>query len=112
MGQRMSAQPRFDYWEECLAQSIEEHGVTVTREQLTAIVRDVEGAHDCYGMAFHVPENPLIGELQRARAELKTEREKVFCRTCDGRGRLISAGPYHSSDTQCWKCGGEGKHAP
>lgn len=102
----------FDYWLECLAQSLEEHGVTASAGQLTAIARDVERAHECYGMAFYQPENPMIDELKEAKAALRKERDKVLCRSCSGSGRLrYNAGPW-GIDTQCHKCHGEGKHAP
>jgi hypothetical protein len=101
-----------DYWKECLASSFDEHGVTVTKEQLAAIAGDVAMGNECYGMAFHTPENPLSCELRDAKAALKKEIEKVICRTCNGRGRITTQGPCHSSNSQCWKCCGEGKHAP
>lgn len=101
-----------EYWQECLAQSFEEHGVTATTEQLAAIAKDVEGSHQNYGMAFYEPENPMIDELKQAKAALRKERDKVFCRPCAGSGRLrYNAGPW-GIDTQCNKCHGEGKHAP
>lgn len=100
---------RNQYWEECIASSLDEHGITVTSEQITAIAADIAGAHECYGMAFYTPENPALSELREAKAELQKEREKVVCRPCGGRGRIITPGPYHSSDSQCCKCNGEGK---
>lgn len=104
--------PQFKYWEECLAQSFEEHGVSITPEQLAAVTRDVEGGHECYGQAFHTPEHPAVEELSRVRAELKAERELVHCETCNGRGRITTQGPYHSSNSECWRCRGNGKHKP
>jgi hypothetical protein len=101
-----------NYWEECLAESLDEHGVTATKEQLALIAKDVAGAHECYGMSFHQPENPLVRELDVTRAALKREQEKVGCKVCKGSGRIISHGPYHSSNSQCDKCHGEGKHQP
>ena len=107
-----SRDPRLEYWEECLAQSFEEHGVTATREQIAAVANDVEGARDCMNMAFHVPENPLAGELQRAKAALDHEQRLVFCTQCDGSGRdRYHAGPW-AVDTQCSKCNGKGKRLP
>lgn len=104
--------PRLEYWEECLSQSFEEHGVTATRAQIAAIAADVEAGRDCMGMAFHVPENPLAGELQKAQAALVHEQKLVFCDVCLGSGReRYNAGPW-SINTQCWKCHGHGKHLP
>ena len=44
--------------------------------------------------------------------QLRAEREKVHCRACNGRGRIIDDVGYRSSNSQCFKCNGEGKHKP
>lgn len=105
---------KFDYWQECLASSFDEHGIVVTPEQLVSIAGDVEGAHENYGMSHYQPSSsdryqPQIDKLKR---ELAAERDKVHCQRCDGRGREITQGPYHGSNSQCSKCHGEGRHAP
>lgn len=100
------------YWQECIESAFDEHGVTASPEQINAIASDIEDAHECYGMAFYQPENPLIGELKEAKQALKTEQEKVYCRACNGTGRIYTQGPHHGCDSQCWKCGGYGKHKP
>jgi hypothetical protein len=101
-----------DYWAESLASSFEEHGITATTAQIEAIARDLEISRDNMGMAFHVPENPLIGELARTQAALKLEKSLVHCKRCNGAGRLVSHFGTFQSDSQCWKCHGEGKHKP
>jgi DnaJ-class molecular chaperone len=103
-----------DYWQECVAQSLDEHGVTATDEQINAIASDIEGAHENYGMAFYQPSGPSQSErdLKEAQRKLRAEQEKVTCRECKGRGRIILNGPYHSSNSECHKCRGEGRHAP
>lgn len=109
----MSAQ--LDYWAECVASALEEHGVTATHEQIAAIAKDIQLSHENYGMAFYSPpasELPVFGELREARKELERERSKVPCRVCDGKGMLVTHGPHHSSMGQCWKCGGRGRHDP
>lgn len=63
-------------------------------------------------MAFYQPESPIIGELADAKRALRAEQEKVICRVCNGHGRITSQGPYHSSNSQCHKCNGDGKHKP
>lgn len=104
--------PRFNYWEEAITSSLDEHGVTATAEQIAAVAADMEGAHECHGMAFHVPENPLAGELDRARVALAVEKALVFCDVCKGTGREKYNAGLWSVNTQCWKCHGNGKHAP
>jgi hypothetical protein len=103
---------KLDYWEECLAQSFEEHGITATREQIRAVADDVEGGRECMDMAFYVPENPVHEELARTKRELQKERDKVVCPDCRGRGRLVYASGDRSVDTQCDKCSGEGYYIP
>lgn len=56
--------------------------------------------------------NPETDRADKAEKELKIERRKVHCRECSGSGRIYTPGPYHGSDSQCWKCQGEGKHLP
>jgi hypothetical protein len=104
---------RIDVLKECLAEALDEHaGVSVSDEALTAIAEDIEGFYDNLDLVEYRPANPLISETDRLRAELKRERVKVVCKECHGIGRIISYGPYHGSNTQCWKCHGEGKVKP
>ncbi len=56
--------PYVAYWAECLSQSFDEHGVSVTPEQLAAIAQDVQSAHEMHGQAFYQPESPLIDEVR------------------------------------------------
>ncbi len=58
-----------DYWTECLAQSLEEHGVPASPDQIANIASDVEVSHDNYGMAFGhdaIP-NPVQTELDQTK---------------------------------------------
>lgn len=106
-----------DYWEEAVISSLEEFGVSVSEEQTAGIARDMEVAHEQYGMAFghDVADKNLIAaraqEMADLRAEIRTERDKVTCKTCKGTGRLIVNGPAHSSESMCYKCGGAGRHS-
>jgi hypothetical protein len=79
---------------------------------MAEIATSLETSQDCMSMAFYQPENPMVGENARLERALKVERDKVGCLVCFGRGRIKTQGPYHSSNSQCWKCHGEGKHAP
>ena len=101
-----------DYWFECVAVSFEEHGIVATEKQIDDVAGDIQGAHENYGMAYPTPENPLIGELQTLKLALYKEREKVTCKHCKGTGEEVIHGPSHSSYSQCFKCRGEGRHAP
>lgn len=101
-----------DYWEECIAIAAEECGVTLTDEQIKYMAGAVEGGHENIGMAFHVPENPLRSELDQVKRDLKNERDKVLCPDCGGKGWIVEYGPYHSSESQCSKCRGEGRYLP
>lgn len=102
-----------DYWKTCIEEAVSELGITVTDEQLKDLSEWVEGAHDNYGMAHGhdcIP-NPLASENRRLAKALEIEREKIHCEGCNGTGRIYSQGPHHGSDTQCWKCHGEGRHS-
>lgn len=101
-----------DYWEECIAEAFEDAGITATKDQIGTVVCWVEGAHDNFSMAHGhdcIP-NPLKGENDSLRRELTKERDKVLCGECGGRGRIISHGPVHSSDSECSQCRGEGRY--
>lgn len=100
------------YWEECLSSSFEEHGVMVTPEQLTAIAEDVKNGNENYGQAFYQPENPMIEENKKLAKALAVEKGKIGCLECRGSGRIIENFANRSSNSQCYKCHGEGKHLP
>jgi hypothetical protein len=108
------AYDRDDYWRECVEIALSEAGVTATPEQIKEIAWGVQGGAENIGQAFYTPSasDRYSGEIDRLKRELRAERDKVICETCKGRGRLISYGPYHSSDSQCYKCSGEGRHKP
>lgn len=101
---------RDDYWRECVEIALSEAGVAATPDQIKEIAWSIQGGAENIGQAFYQPESPLIGENENLRRELRTERDKVLCRDCNGRGRIITQGPYHSFDSQCSKCRGEGRH--
>lgn len=111
----MSAKnPYREYWVETVAQSLYEHGVTATNEQIEAIAEDIHGAHSMYGeyFGYHAIPNPLQGEAERLARELQKEKDKVLCEECKGSGRNISYGPCHSFESTCLKCRGDGRHSP
>jgi len=103
-----------DYWHECIAEAFDDAGISATEKQIAVVAGWVEGAHENYGTAHghDVIPNPMQLEAERLERELKAEREKIACPVCKGRGRIITQGPYHSSDSDCWKCNGEGRVKP
>lgn len=105
-----------NYWLEALDNSLDEHcpSVDLTPALREAIANDLRIAHEMYAEVtgqICIP-NPLKSDLEATKRALKAEREKVHCRECNGHGTITTPGPYHSSTSQCWKCHGEGKHAP
>jgi hypothetical protein len=102
-----------NYWKECISIAADECGLQVTKEQLEYLAEAVEGGHENYGMAhgYDAIQNPLEPENKHLRDELKAERNKVICKECNGRGLIVSHGPYHSAESTCWKCRGDGRHA-
>jgi len=109
---------RDEYWRECVAIGAEECGAKLTAEQIDCIAGSVQGGHENYGMASGddvASSNryaDLESALERERDAVRKERNKVLCSACKGRGRIYSAGPYHGSDSECWKCRGDGRHDP
>lgn len=103
---------RTDYYAEGLAEAFEEHGVLATKEQIQAIAEDVVGWSESIGMAFHQPEHPSVIEAETLKKALERERSKVVCRHCNGFGIISVQGPHHGSTSSCFKCNGEGRHAP
>lgn len=104
-----------EYWVEAVAQSLEEHGITATQEQISKVAVDIQHAHEMYGEAFghHFIPNPLEAENKRLSAEVIKEREKVICKECKGKGFLVSYGSGTlMCESQCWKCRGDGRHSP
>lgn len=103
-----------DYWETCIKEAFGEYEIKATDEQVNNVIEWVEGAHENYGMS-HGHEciaDTDIQEIERLQKELKTEKDKVHCEKCSGQGRIISlCGSSHYSNTECWKCRGEGRHS-
>ena len=108
---------KFNYWEDCISEAAEECGAVLTKDQIDCIASWVESAHDNYRQATGLDvadrnySSAKDSEIDRLKDEVKKERSKIHCRTCDGRGRIITQGMYHSSDSECWKCRGAGRKA-
>lgn len=104
-----------DYWREAFMAALEEAEIPFPSDEKLKLGADVlEGAHENFGTAhgYDCIPNPQTGEIEKLNRELRRERAKIHCHTCDGRGRIETPGPYHSSNSQCWKCNGEGRVDP
>jgi len=100
-----------NYWKICIEEALSESKITATQEQIDEVISWVEGAHENYDLQHGhecIP-NPLQLDNDSLRRELNIEKNKIHCETCNGRGRIIENMISHSSNTECWKCRGEGR---
>ena len=99
------------YWEECVSEAFDDAKISATPDQIQTVAGWVAGAHENFSMAhgYDCIPNPLIEENRRISVALEKERNKTVCRECSGTGRIVCLGPYHSSDSECSYCRGEGK---
>ena len=51
-------------------------------------------------------------ESQKLKDELRIEREKVTCRSCNGTGRITTYGGTFMSRSPCYECQGDGRVHP
>jgi hypothetical protein len=55
-----------DYWRECIAQSAEECGASLTPEQVERMADDVQTSHENYGMTFYSPSaSDRVADVER-----------------------------------------------
>lgn len=104
-----------EYWVEFLTDSLDEHGIVATDEQIKRLAADALVISENQSMVFGPPPSGKSQDrvdLEAAQKALAEEREKVTCRLCRGTGRERIDGPSHYSVTDCWKCRGEGRHSP
>lgn len=102
------------YWRASLENILDEIGIVLTAGQFEELVESCDSAASMQWEATggeHIP-NPIELEAKRLTKELEHERSLVHCKECAGSGRIITYGPHHGSDTECWKCRGQGKHLP
>jgi len=64
------------------------------------------------GLAFYVPENPLLSRIGELERQVKAEKAKVFCEQCNGKGYGVCDAGFRQSISTCSKCQGEGKYIP
>jgi len=71
-----------DYWKECIAEAMEDAGITATDEQIDTVTSWVEGAYENYGLATGLDAipNPLRIEIASLERDLRNERDKDHCK--------------------------------
>lgn len=99
-----------DYWKECISTALDDVELKTTQSQIEDIAESVEGAFENYGMAHGYDQisSPSETEADRLRKELKEEKDKITCKSCNGRGHDVSYGVQYESE--CSNCKGEGRH--
>lgn len=107
-----------EYWTECVACAADECGLSLTDEQLKCLADGVNGGHENYSMAFgHDVANANWSatkqrEITDLKKQVQREKDKVHCKTCNGKGRIYTYGGTMMSSMECWECHGEGRHDP
>lgn len=106
-----------EYWVIAVESALDEAGLSATDEQISVLAREMESAHEMHSEAtgeYVFSANLRAAqedELAKAKRELRRERDKIPCNACDGGTRLV---PGMSGtmirQTDCWKCGGTGRH--
>lgn len=111
---------RADYFQEAIECSLADMGAegALTPEQIQILAGDIEGAYSCMSMAFgdDVASANVTVMHEREKADLRRavqrEQDKVHCRQCNGKGRIVAYFGTFQSDSECSKCRGEGRHDP
>lgn len=105
-----------EYWRITSEDALCEAGLEATEEQTATVGLWFQRAAEMHGeyTGQHLIPDPMREENAKLLNLLNKERSKVFCRECQGTGRLIETfGPVgRSSNSECWKCHGEGKILP
>jgi hypothetical protein len=90
------------YWQECIESPFEEAGITATIEQISLIPDAVRCAHENYGMAYPVPENPLINDVVSLKKSLA--RERPGSPAGDAKGQVAGMHPSASVTSSYEHC--------
>lgn len=105
--------PMTDYWQIVVEEAFDDAGINATKDQIVTVTNWVESSHDNYHVSQgHPPSGShRDSEIVSLTRELEKERSKVHCEECNGHGRIEgSLGGVRWTNTQCWKCNGEGRH--
>lgn len=96
-----------DCYEESIHQVLNDYGISAPDEAVKDIIAalDMCNEYASYSTGGH---NPQAEEISKLKKELVREQEKTICSECRGSGRIVEQGPYHGSDSGCWKCSGTG----
>lgn len=105
-----------EYWRITSEDALCEAGLDVNEDQITTVGLWFQRAAEMHGEytgAYLIPD-PMREENAKLLTLLNKEIAKVFCRECQGTGRITeNFGPAgRSSNSQCWKCHGEGRLDP
>ena len=103
-----------EYWTESVMTAFEEADLAALPKQIESVAHFIMISHENINEAFGSPQgpHPLQEENERLRAQVKAEQEKVTCPDCKGKGIERFNGPYHYSESDCFKCKGKGRIAP
>jgi hypothetical protein len=104
---------KLDYWREAFAAALDVAGIDIQGEQqLESAAEVLVSYYDTYGMSngYECISDPRDVEIKTLKKALSTEREKVTCDACGGSGCLVRGDSVRSSESQCWKCSGEGRY--
>ena len=104
-----------DYWEECIGEAAAECGLVITDAQMGVLAKAVEGAHECYGMAFYSPppsdrlaviEREAADKLRRLQAEFDAYRGHAEAAVKQALGQYDDAIISIEEDGEVWRHGG------
>jgi hypothetical protein len=105
-----------EYWESCIAEALDDAGITASKEQIEIIAGWVEGAHDNYStaMGYDVIPNPVIYQAEKELARIKKAqadndqwiRSTNPCKRCTTTGWVIDG---WGRDMRCDYCDGKGR---
>lgn len=93
------------YWKIAVEESLGEHGIKATPEQIEAVANDMMRAHEMEGEATGrcFIANPLDEEVRKLKAALKKTEELSKCPLCYGEGTIWSE---RLGRRTCQRCGG------
>lgn len=104
-----------EYWTIAAEEALDEAGLDATTEQIKAVAKAMEAAHDMYGEqhGHHEASRSLWADKEREisdlRRQLCDEEEKVPCPECEGKWAPGLGGTIEPARYTCWKCDGSGK---
>ena len=99
-------------FEDFLRELFELNKIEVTDVQFKEMAEDIQTHFDMINEMESYQNSgpsPAQEENKQLRKELEKEKNKRRCPECQGTGRNIVNGPYHSSESSCFKCNGSGK---